>query len=158
MPFADSCKVIQRRSRAAQLPRLPDNTLQVSRGKTMILLRADAGFTKCIRASVATDVVDGGLRGHVPARPECITPHIRFLFIAPRIRLGLPPHPASRRRTCPLAHLRLYTYLVPGLAPGKITAMHGTHAKVNGRQCEALTSLLNDLLAINCLISAIHYI
>ena len=44
----------------------------------------------------------------MPAGPECITPHIRFLFIAPRFRLERPKHPASRRRTCPLANLRLY--------------------------------------------------
>ena len=31
---------------------------------------------------------DGGLRGHVPARPEYITPHIRFLFIVPQFGLG----------------------------------------------------------------------
>ena len=50
---------------------------------------------------------DGGLRGHVPARPECITPHIRFLFIAPQFRIGLPSDPASRRRPCPSPCLRL---------------------------------------------------
>ena len=50
---------------------------------------------------------DGGLRGHVPARPECITPHIRFLFIAPQLWIGLPSDPASRRRPCPSPCLRL---------------------------------------------------
>ena len=50
---------------------------------------------------------DGGLRGHVPARPECITPHIRFLFIAPQLWIGLPSDPASRQRPCPSPCLRL---------------------------------------------------
>ena len=36
---------------------------------------------------------------HVPAGPACATPRIRFLFIAPCFRVGLPPHPASRRRS-----------------------------------------------------------
>ena len=52
-------------------------------------------------------IADGGLCGHVPARPECITPHIRFLFIAPPFRIGLPSDPASRRRPCPSPCLRL---------------------------------------------------
>jgi hypothetical protein len=50
---------------------------------------------------------DGGLRSHVPARPGCITPHIRFLFIAPQFRIELPSDPASRRRLCPSPCLRL---------------------------------------------------
>ena len=60
----------------------------------------------------------------MPARPECITPHIRFLFIALRFRLELPPHPASRRRTCPLASLRLYK---PGT--GTFTQLDSCHAR-----------------------------
>ena len=36
---------------------------------------------------------DGGLRGHVPAGPGCITPHIRFLFIAPQLWIGRPDKP-----------------------------------------------------------------
>ena len=46
-----------------------------------------------------TPSADGGLRGHVPARPGCITPHIRFLFIAPQFRIGLPCIPGHRTRT-----------------------------------------------------------
>ena len=86
---------------------LPRNTVQISRGKTRILPRIGAGFTKYTRLGVTAEIADGGLGGHVPTGPGCITPHIRFLFIAPRFRLGLPPHPASRRRTCPLTNLRL---------------------------------------------------
>ena len=71
------------------------STGEISRGKTRYLLRTDAGFTTC------TPVAEGGLRGHVPARPGGITPTIRFLFIALRVRMGLPPDPASRRRPGP---------------------------------------------------------
>ena len=52
-------------------------TDDISRGKTRHFHRASAGFTKCIPNA------EGGLRGYVPARPECTTPHIQFLFIAP---------------------------------------------------------------------------
>ena len=37
-----------------------------------------------------------GLRGHVPARPGCTTPQIRFLFIAPQFWIQLPSNPISR--------------------------------------------------------------
>ena len=86
---------------------------QISRGKTRYLPCIDAGFTKC------TPTADGGLRGHVPARPGCITPHIRFLFIAPQFRIGLPSDPASRRRPCPSPCLRLCENLAIGLSPTK---------------------------------------
>ena len=89
------------------------NTGEISRGKTRYLPCIDAGFTKC------TPTADGGLRGHVPTRPGCITPHIRFLFIVPQFRIGLPPDPASRRRPCPSPCLRLCGYLATGLSPMK---------------------------------------
>ena len=69
------------------------STGEISRGKTRYLPCIDAGFTKCTPTTA-----DGGLRSHVPARPRCITPHIRFLFIVPQFRIGLPSDPASRRR------------------------------------------------------------
>ncbi len=48
-------------------------------------------------------------------------------------RLEFPSHPASRRRTCPLANLRLYIqHMVSGLSPDWIRAMHGTHVKITG--------------------------
>ena len=133
------CRLLTSAMRSKPVPRFSvvchlrgHDTGHISRGKTRILPRIDAGFTKCTLVGVATNVVDGGLDGHAPAGPECITPHIRFLFIVPRFRLGLPPHPASRRRTCPLANLRLYIYLVSGLSPDWIRAMHGTHVKLTG--------------------------
>jgi len=73
------------------------------------LLRVDAGFIKHAPAG------DGGLRGHVPARPERTTPRIRFLYLAPRFRIGLPSHPASRRRSCPSPCLWLPLHLARGL-------------------------------------------
>jgi len=59
-------------------------------------------------------------------RTACIRaqPHIRFLFIVPRFRLGEPKHPTSRRRTCPLANLRLY---MPGT--GTFTRLDSCHAR-----------------------------
>jgi hypothetical protein len=89
------------------------NTLEISRGKTRYLLCVNAGFTKC------TPTADGGLNGHMPDGPRCITPHVGFLFIAPQFRIGLPPHPASQRRTCPSPCLRLCENLAPGLSPEK---------------------------------------
>ena len=66
------------------------STGEISRGKTRNCHCVDAGFTKC------TPLANGGLRGHVPARPRCTTPHIRFLFIAPQLRVQLPSDPTSR--------------------------------------------------------------
>ena len=107
MPSADFCNTIK-----------PDRSdfsesvhaLQTSRGKTLNFPRVDAQFIKRI------PFADGGLRGHVPTRPEYVTPHIGFLSIAPRFRVGLPPDPASRQRPCPFANLRLCEYLVSELS------------------------------------------
>ena len=60
-------------------------TWEISSGKTQSFLRVTAGFIK------HAPLADGGLRGHVPTRPGRTTPHIRFLFVAPRFRIGLPP-------------------------------------------------------------------
>ena len=53
--------------------------------------------------------------------------------------LSLPKHPASRRRTCPLANLRLYIGLESGLSPDWIRAMHGTHVEAVRQTPAALT-------------------
>jgi len=66
------------------------STGETSRGKTRHFHCTSAEFTKY------TPAADGGLRGHVPARPGCTTPHIRFLFIAPQLWVRLPPDPTSR--------------------------------------------------------------
>ena len=146
LPFADFCHAVKAGFPSFSRCRFRvGDTGQISRGKTRILPRIDAGFTKCIPAGGCPVCADGGLRGHVPAGPRCITPHIRFLFVAPRFRLGLPPHPASRRRTCPLANLRLCMNLVSGLAPDWIRAMHGTHVGIQQRP-EAVRC--NDWLSV----------
>jgi hypothetical protein len=95
MPFADFAVVFSAGCPSPSgSPFRTSHTAEISRGKTRILPRIGAGFSKCTHPGVATEFADGRLGGHVPTRPECITPHIRFLFIAPRFRLGLPPHPA----------------------------------------------------------------
>lgn len=87
------------------------STGEISRGKTRNFRCAGAGLTKY------TPTAEGGLRGHVPARPGCTTPRIRFLFVAPQFCVGLPSDPTSRRRPCPFASLRLCENLAVGLAP-----------------------------------------
>lgn len=108
MPSADFCNAV---TIDCSIVSCSFNTLQTSRGKTLNFPRVDAQFIKHI------PVADGGLSGHVPADPEYVTPHIEFLFIAPRFRVGLPSDPASRQRPCPFANLRLCEYLVRGLTP-----------------------------------------
>jgi hypothetical protein len=87
MPSADFCNAVKddRSSFSCSL-----NTLQTSRGKTLDFPCVDAGFIK------RTPFADGGLRCHVPARPEYVTPHIQFLFVAPQACVGLPSDPTSR--------------------------------------------------------------
>jgi hypothetical protein len=88
-----------------------DGPWETSRGKTQSFPRVDAG---CIKYA---PIADGGLCGHGPARPRHTTPHIRFLFVAPRVWMGLPSDPASRRRPCPSPSLRLRGHLARGLTP-----------------------------------------
>lgn len=66
------------------------NNGQASQGKTQNCRCVNARFIKY------TPVADGGLRGHVPARPGCTTPHIGFLFVVPQLWIGLPPDLTSR--------------------------------------------------------------
>lgn len=119
IPSADFSSGIQPPFPEAQL--CFQNPLEISQGKIRCLPCVNAGFTKCI------PFADGELCGHVPTRPGCITPHIRFLFIAPQFRIRLPPHPVSRRRTCLSPCLRLCDYLALGLSPRKQRIMPGTH-------------------------------
>ncbi len=101
---------------------------RISQGKIQNVPHVNAGFIK------HTHSADGGLRRHVPARPGCTTPRIRFLFVAPCFRIGLPPDPASRRRPCPSPSLRLRFYLARGLSPRSLCTMPGTHGMINGRR------------------------
>ena len=83
-------------------------------------------------------------------RTVCVRaqPHIRFLFIVPRFRLGLAYRtPPRDDALSPLANLRLCEYLVSGLSPDWIRAMHGTHVEAKRRlACEP--SALGDLLYV----------
>jgi hypothetical protein len=115
MPSADFSHTVRDRLLFPQPIRLardaPGQHERSPRVRHRTLSRVNAGFIK------HTPVVDGGLHGHVPTGPECTTPHIRFLFVAPRFWIGLPPDPASRLRPCPSPSLRLHVYLAWGLAP-----------------------------------------
>jgi hypothetical protein len=103
----------------------PRAAAQISQGKTQNVPRVDAGFIQ------HTPWENAGLRGHVPARPGCTTPQIRFVYLAPRFWIGLPSDPASRLSPCPSPSLRLLLYLASGLAPDEFCAMPGTHAAHN---------------------------
>jgi hypothetical protein len=69
---------------------LYQDTPQISRGKLSYRRCIDAGFIK------HAPIVDGGLCGRVPARPQRTTPHIRFVSLAPHVRSALPSDPTSR--------------------------------------------------------------
>ena len=119
MSSADSCAAI----RGDLSPLSPFGHFAGLPGKIYHLPHVDAGFIK------HTPIADGGLHGHVPTGPECTTPHIRFLFVAPRFRIGLPSDLASQRRPCPSPCLRLRLHLARGLSPRKRYIMPGTHAQ-----------------------------
>ena len=87
MPSADFCNAVKNDCSSF---RCSLNTLQTSRGKTLDFPGVGAGFIK------RTPVADGELRCHVPARPEYVTPHIQFLFVAPQACVGLPSDPISQ--------------------------------------------------------------
>ena len=86
MPSADFCTAVRVNYSTLSLY-ISKDTVQISRGKTQSFLRVNAGFIK------HTPIADGGLRGHVPTRPGCTTPQIRFLFVAPRSRSLVPRLP-----------------------------------------------------------------
>ncbi len=74
MPFADSCIAVMFNCSNISWS---FNTIQTSQGKTFNFHHVDAEFIKY------RPFADGGLNGHVPTGPTCISPLIRFLFIAP---------------------------------------------------------------------------
>jgi hypothetical protein len=88
------CPLLTSADRSAQIapPSVPFDldTRQLSQGKTPRCPCVDAG---CIKH---TQGADGGLHGHVPTRPGCTTPPIRFLCVAPHVWIGLPPDVTSR--------------------------------------------------------------
>jgi hypothetical protein len=80
----------ERSGRIAPPSVLNEDTPQISRGKLSYRRCIDAGFIK------HNPIVDGGLHGRVPARPDCATPRIRFVSLAPHLRSTLPSDPTSR--------------------------------------------------------------
>ena len=131
MPSADFSRAVRKDcsllSQYASLAML-QGTREISQGKTRNFQCISAGFIKhthfadaCLSHSRRRQ---GGLRSHaclpkpfrrrqVPARPECTTPHIRFLFVALHLWIGVgrscrrsrlrralrfapPPDPTSR--------------------------------------------------------------
>ena len=74
------------RAPVAALP----NRMPISQGKAQSCLRVAAGFIQCTQRAA------GGLRGHVPTRPECTTPPLRCRGVAPRVRVGLPSDAIAR--------------------------------------------------------------
>jgi hypothetical protein len=87
MPSADFCRAVREDCSALS----PDqDTPQISRGKLSYRRCIDAGFIK------HSPFVDGGLCGGVPTRPDCTTPHIRFVSLAPHLRSTRPSDPTSR--------------------------------------------------------------
>ena len=93
MPSADFCLAVSANCSALSQflsHARSQGTRQISQGKTQNVPRVDAEFIKHAPRK------DGGLRGHVPARPERATPQIRFVYLAPRIWIGLPSDPTSR--------------------------------------------------------------
>ncbi len=76
MPSADFSRPV---SVGCPTPSPSADDREISQGKTQLRSARRRRIYK------AHPVADGGLRGHVPARPGCTTPHIRFLFVAPRV-------------------------------------------------------------------------
>ena len=75
--------------------------------------------------------------------------HIRFLFIALRFRLGLAYRTPPRDDALALWLAFGSTSLAPGLSPGWIRAMHGTHVPANGHYGLAYTSALITSMPTN---------
>ena len=91
-------------------------TEEASRGKR--------SHRRCIDARLIkhSPFVEGGLCGCVPARPDCPTPCIGFLSVAPPLRSTLPSDPTLRGRPCASLVLRLHVHLDRGLTPPSMTA------------------------------------
>jgi hypothetical protein len=97
-------------------------TAEASRGKLSYRRCIDAGFIK------HSPLMDGGLRGRMPARPDCTTPRIRFVSLAPHLRSTLPSDAPSRERPCASFVLRLPATPGQGTFTPEPDSMHGTHA------------------------------
>ncbi len=116
------CRLVSRRCHFISAIPFRQDSEQASRGKTCDLPHVDAGFIKRALQRMEDFVVT------CPLVPGYATPRIRFLFVAPCFRIGLPSDPASRRRPCPSPSLRLLcVYLRRRLSPRKSPVMPGTH-------------------------------
>jgi hypothetical protein len=124
MPSADFCGTV--REDCSALSPIQD-TPPISRGKLSSRRCIDAGFIK------HSPHVDGGLCCRVPARPDCTTPHIRFVSLAPHLRSTLPSDPTSRWRPCASLVLRLHAHLDRRLSLPSMTACTAHTATVQRR-------------------------
>src|SRR5690625_2086267 len=79
----------RRRTPARDRPR----EAEISLGKTLIFPPVAAGFTNAVSERLSGLTIHGWLTP--PHRPS-----IRFLFVRSGVCRRLPPHPASRRRSC----------------------------------------------------------
>jgi hypothetical protein len=138
MPSAVFCEVV-REDCTALSPLL--DTSQLSRGKLSYLPCIDAGFIK------HSPIVDGGLCGCVPTRPERTTPRIRFVSLAPHLRSTLPSDAPSRERPCASLVLRLHAHLDRRLSLPSMTACTAhTPTLSRARQRVGCSVLLGRLL------------
>jgi len=127
------------------------DTVQISQGKTRNFRCINAGFIK------HTPIADGGLYGHVPTRPGCTTPQIRFLYVALHLWIGLPclrqasfrPHlamtpPAQSpgSSTCPFYSPWASSYPSALRIPGvrtctSLATCHARHTRLNSAAGDA---------------------
>ena len=110
--------------------------VEISPGKASNLHRTPTASTK-------RPLDDNGLRRNRPARPDrpasyaqptnAVKASMRHVFLGSRLRLRLPSHPASRRRSCP--------WLVVGVisSTGDLHPRAAGHAGRTGRdaRCQA---------------------
>jgi hypothetical protein len=116
-------------------------TGEVSHGKRSYRQCIDAGF---ITHSL---LVDGGLHGRVPARPDYATPRIRFVSLAPHVRSTLPSDIASRPCPCASLVLRLHAHLDRRLSLPSMTACtaHSLRVRRPGHE-ETVSDAFSPLL------------
>ena len=129
MPSADSSHGVRKDySSLSQFPWHATfrGTWEASRGKRSYCRCIDAGFIK------HSPVVDGGLHGRVPARPDGTTPCIRCVSLAPHLRSTLPSDAPSRRHPCASLVLRLHAHLDRRLSLPSMTACTAHTLAVSG--------------------------
>jgi hypothetical protein len=135
LPSADSSPRLREVSTARSQfpwPATSRGTGEASRGKRSYRRGIGAG---CITHRV---VVDGGLCGGVPARPNGTTPRLRCVSLAPHLRATLPSDIPSRGPPGASLVLRLHAHLDRRLALPSMTACTAhTPALSGGKQAPA---------------------